>query len=142
MVVNQAQVEDVLFGGEGAAAALPAGATVMLSSTVPAAYVRGLGERLAGQGLHLLDAPVSGGAVAAGKGELTIMASGTAEAFAAAEPRSRPAPGRSTASAPSPASARRSRRSTSCSPASTWSAPPRAWRSAWRSAPIPRCSTR
>jgi L-threonate 2-dehydrogenase len=85
MVVNQAQVEDVLFGGGGAAAALPKGATVMLSSTVPAAYVRGLGERLAGQGLHLLDAPVSGGAVAAGKGELTIMASGTKEAFAAAE---------------------------------------------------------
>ena len=85
MVVNQAQVEDVLFGADGAAAALPAGATVMLSSTVPAAYVQALGERLAAQGLHLLDAPVSGGAVAAGQGELTIMASGTAEAFAAAE---------------------------------------------------------
>jgi L-threonate 2-dehydrogenase len=85
MVVNQAQVEDVLFGAAGAAAALPRGATVMLSSTVPSAYVRALGERLAAQGLGLLDAPVSGGAVAAGMGELTIMASGSAEAFAAAE---------------------------------------------------------
>ena len=85
MVVSQAQVEDVLFGAAGAAAALPQGATVMLSSTVPSAYVRALGERLAAQGLQLLDAPVSGGAVAAGKGELTIMASGSAAAFAAAE---------------------------------------------------------
>jgi 3-hydroxyisobutyrate dehydrogenase len=57
----------------------------MLSSTVPAAYVRRLGERLGARGLQLLDAPVSGGAVAAGLGELTIMASGPAAAFAAAE---------------------------------------------------------
>jgi 3-hydroxyisobutyrate dehydrogenase len=85
MVVNQAQVEDVLFGADGAAQALRWGATVMLSSTVPAGYVRELGERLDRHGLLLLDAPVSGGAVAAGKGELTIMASGSAEAFAAAE---------------------------------------------------------
>jgi L-threonate 2-dehydrogenase len=57
----------------------------VLSSTVPAAYVRRLGERLGERGLHLLDAPVSGGALAAGQGELTIMASGPAAAFAAAD---------------------------------------------------------
>ena len=86
MVVNDAQVEAVLFGEHGAAAALPAGATVVLSSTVPAGFVRGLAARLGERGLHLLDAPVSGGAVAAEKGELTIMASGNPEAFAAADP--------------------------------------------------------
>ena len=86
MVVNDAQVEAVLFGEHGAAAALPAGATVVLSSTVPAGFVRGLVARLGERGLHLLDAPVSGGAVAAEKGELTIMASGNPEAFAAADP--------------------------------------------------------
>ena len=85
MVVNDAQVDEVLFGGEGAAAALAGGATVMLSSTVPAVYVRNLAERLAERGLHLLDAPVSGGAVAAERGELTIMASGSEAAFAAAD---------------------------------------------------------
>ena len=84
MVVNDAQVEAVLFGAEGALAALPAGATVVLSSTVPAAYVRGLGERLAARGLHLLDAPVSGGASGAEAGQLTVMASGPEAAFAAA----------------------------------------------------------
>ena len=86
MVVNDAQVEAVLFGEHDAAAALPAGATVVLSSTVPAGFVRDLGARLGERGLHLLDAPVSGGAVAAEKGELTIMASGAREAFAAADP--------------------------------------------------------
>jgi L-threonate 2-dehydrogenase len=86
MVVNDAQVEAALFGEHGAAAALARGATVVLSSTVPADFVRDLAARLAEHGLHLLDAPVSGGAVAADKGELTIMASGLPEAFAAADP--------------------------------------------------------
>jgi L-threonate 2-dehydrogenase len=86
MVVNDAQVEAALFGEDGAAAALPRGATVVLSSTVPAGFVRDLAARLSKRGLHLLDAPVSGGAVAAEKGELTIMASGAPEAFAAADP--------------------------------------------------------
>jgi L-threonate 2-dehydrogenase len=86
MVVNDAQAEAVLFGDDGAAAALPAGATVVLSSTVPAGFVRELAARLGERGLHLLDAPVSGGAVAAEKGELTIMASGPPAAFAAADP--------------------------------------------------------
>jgi 3-hydroxyisobutyrate dehydrogenase len=86
MVVNDAQVEQVLFGQRGAAAALSEGATVVLCSTLPAGFVRALGERLAERGLHLLDAPVSGGAVAAEKGELTIMASGPPQAFAAADP--------------------------------------------------------
>jgi putative dehydrogenase len=86
MVVNDAQVEAALFGEDGAAAALPRGATVVLSSTVPAGFVRDLAARLSKRGLHLLDAPVSGGAVAAENGELTIMASGAPEAFAAADP--------------------------------------------------------
>ena len=86
MVVNDAQVEAALFGEHGAAAALAEGATVVLSSTVPAGFVRDLAARLAERGVHLLDAPVSGGAVAAEKGELTIMASGPPAAFAAADP--------------------------------------------------------
>jgi L-threonate 2-dehydrogenase len=85
MVVNDAQVEAVLFGEGGAAAALPAGATVVLSSTVPAGFVRELAARLGERGLRLLDGPVSGGAVAAEKGELTIMASGPPAAFQAAD---------------------------------------------------------
>ena len=84
MVVNDAQVQDVLFGPDGALTALAPGGTVVLSSTVPAGFVRDLGTRLAERGIHLLDAPVSGGAVGAEGGTLTIMASGSQEAFAAA----------------------------------------------------------
>lgn len=84
MVVNDAQVDAVLFGEEGAAAALPQGATVVMNATVPAAYAQSLGARLEAIGLHLLDAPVSGGAVGAESGTLTIMASGPDLAFQAA----------------------------------------------------------
>ncbi|HET6519979.1 MAG TPA: NAD(P)-binding domain-containing protein, partial [Geminicoccaceae bacterium] len=77
MVVTDAQAEAVLFGGGDAAAALAEGATVVLSATVPPAFDRDLGRRLGERGLHLLDAPVSGGAVGAEGGTLTIMASGS-----------------------------------------------------------------
>jgi putative dehydrogenase len=85
MVVNDAQVEDVLFGRDGALETLAPGSTVVLCSTVPAAFVRDLAPRLLERGIHLLDAPVSGGAIGAEGGTLTIMASGSAEAFAAAD---------------------------------------------------------
>jgi len=86
MVVNQAQVETVLFGADGAVAGLPKGAVVMLSSTVPAAFTEALDGRLTTTGHILLDAPVSGGAAKAKTGELTIMSSGSAAAYAVADP--------------------------------------------------------
>jgi L-threonate 2-dehydrogenase len=84
MVINDAQAEAVLFGEQGAIEAMPSSATVVLSSTVPASFVRDLAGRLRERGIELLDAPVSGGAVAAERGELTVMASGSAAAFDAA----------------------------------------------------------
>ncbi len=83
MVASAAQADAVV---DAAGPKLAEGGTVILHSTVPAAYVRGLGERLAGRGIHLLDGPVSGGQVGAKNGKLTIMASGSEQAFAAAEP--------------------------------------------------------
>jgi 3-hydroxyisobutyrate dehydrogenase len=85
MVATPQQIDAVLDAG-GALAALPAGATVVMHSTVPPSYSTALGERIAASGRHFLDAPVSGGQVGAVEGKLTIMASGPAEAFAAAEP--------------------------------------------------------
>jgi 3-hydroxyisobutyrate dehydrogenase len=84
-VVNDKQVETVLFGESGAAAALRKGGLVMQCATVPAAFARSLGERLAKGGHELLDAPMSGGRARAETGELTFMASGSPKAFAAAE---------------------------------------------------------
>jgi 3-hydroxyisobutyrate dehydrogenase len=84
-VVNDKQAETVLFGENGAAAALREGAVVMQCATVPAAFTRSLNERLAKGGHELLDAPMSGGRARAESGELTFMASGSPKAFAAAE---------------------------------------------------------
>ena len=85
MVVNDAQVDGVLFGDQGALSTLTPGATIVVNSTVPAGFSRSLGERLAQRGFELLDAPVSGGALGAETGTLTVMASGSAKAFEMAE---------------------------------------------------------
>jgi L-threonate 2-dehydrogenase len=74
-----------LYGDKGALTTLPAGATVMLCSTVPPAYVQALAQRLIATGIALLDAPVSGGVVRAADGGLTVMASGSTAAFAACD---------------------------------------------------------
>jgi len=86
VVVNQDQTEAVLFGENGAAAALPKGAVVLGCATVPPAYARDLQARLNALGVLYLDAPISGGAVKAAAGQLSVMGSGTPEAFARARP--------------------------------------------------------
>jgi len=85
LVVNAAQTETVLFGEHGAATALKPGSTVLASSTVAPEFAEKLNERLSAMGLRHLDAPVSGGAVRAASGEMTIMASGAPETFATVE---------------------------------------------------------
>ena len=85
LVVNAAQTETVLFGEHGAAAALKLGSTVLASSTVAPEFAEKLNERLSALQLRHLDAPVSGGAVRAASGEMTIMASGAPETFATVE---------------------------------------------------------
>ncbi|KAH8487413.1 hypothetical protein H0E87_026106 [Populus deltoides] len=83
MVTNETQAESVLYGDLGAVAALPSGASIILSSTVSPAFVSQLERRIQGEGkgLKLVDAPVSGGVKRASEGTLTIMASGTDEAL-------------------------------------------------------------
>jgi 3-hydroxyisobutyrate dehydrogenase len=86
VVVNAAQTEAVLFGDQGVAAAMTPGAVFVSSATMDPAIARRLGAQLEATGRHYLDAPISGGAARAGSGELTVMASGSAAAFAAARP--------------------------------------------------------
>lgn len=85
VVVNAAQTESVLFGSEGIASRLRSGTVVVACATIPAAAARRIAERLAEHGVLMLDAPISGGAVRAAAGELTVMASGPEEAFRRAE---------------------------------------------------------
>ncbi len=88
LVVNAAQTEAVLFGrgdGDGGlAASLRPGSVVIASATVDPALPPQWEARLAERGLHLIDCPVSGGAKKAAEGQMTVMASGRPEAFAAA----------------------------------------------------------
>ncbi|MFB0952284.1 MAG: NAD-binding protein [Rhodospirillales bacterium] len=86
VVVNQDQTEAVLFGDNGAASALPKGAVVLGCATVPPAYARDVSARLEAMGLLYLDAPISGGAVKAASGQLSVMGSGAPEAYARARP--------------------------------------------------------
>jgi putative dehydrogenase len=85
LVVDAAQVDDVLFGPAGAAAAFGAGSLVMLSATLPPDYVADLAPRLARHAVALVDAPVSGGPQRAADGTMTIMAAGPDAALAQCE---------------------------------------------------------
>ncbi len=86
LVVNIEQVRTILFGDAGVAGAMKPGALVVVSSTIPAHEARSIGDELSKRGILYLDAPVSGGSVKAEKGEMTVMASGSDEAFDKAQP--------------------------------------------------------
>jgi 3-hydroxyisobutyrate dehydrogenase len=86
VVLNAAQTEAVLFGNDGIAPHLMSGAVVVCCVTVPPDFARDAAARCSDLGLHFLDAPISGGSVKAARGKLTVMASGTPEAFKAARP--------------------------------------------------------
>lgn len=86
VVLNAAQTEEVLFGANGLAPMMRDGAVVLACATVPPEFARDMEARCTALGLHYLDAPISGGSAKAASGQLSIMASGTPEAFAAAQP--------------------------------------------------------
>lgn len=86
VVVNAAQTEAVLFGEDGIAPHLAPGTVVVSCATFAPEHAVRFEAKLAETGLLYLDAPISGGAVRAAEGRLSIMASGTADAFAAARP--------------------------------------------------------
>ena len=94
VVVNAAQTEAVLFGGgpdggethDGAVATMHQGGVVLSSATMSPADARRFGERCNAAGILYLDAPMSGGTTRAASGDLTIMASGSAQAFDRAAP--------------------------------------------------------
>lgn len=85
LVVNADQTSAVLFGKDGAAGTLASESVVISSATVAPEFAIDLGERLTSKGMLMIDAPVSGGAARAAKGELSIMASGSKQAFDKAE---------------------------------------------------------
>ncbi|WP_323084039.1 L-threonate dehydrogenase [Providencia alcalifaciens] len=83
VVVNGQQVEAILFGGEKPLVEqLRPNTVIVLHSTLAAEQTKQIAQRLAEYPLPLVDAPISGGAIKAAEGKLTVMASGSPELFA------------------------------------------------------------
>ncbi len=86
MVSDTPDVEAVLLGEHGAAAALEPGAIVIDMSTISPEAVRRLHASLAEREVALLDAPVSGGSEGAQQGTLSIMVGGDGAALERVRP--------------------------------------------------------
>lgn len=72
-VVDAAQTDEVLFGRDGAAAAMARGACVMLCPTIGPSDVARFAARLQTMGLACIDAPMSGGPARARDGSMSLM---------------------------------------------------------------------
>jgi 3-hydroxyisobutyrate dehydrogenase len=79
-------VEAVGFGPDGLAGSLRQGAVWFDLSTNSVEGVRGAHARLAAQGVHFLDAPVSGGPAGAASGKLAIWVGGSKAEYDRLEP--------------------------------------------------------
>ena len=86
VVLNASQTEDVLFGKYGFVQKMQPGAVILSCATVSPRFARAMAERCRQYGVLYVDAPISGGSVKAAEGKLSVMASGTPEAFQAARP--------------------------------------------------------
>jgi 2-hydroxy-3-oxopropionate reductase len=86
MLPDTPHVEAVVYGEHGLLASPPDGRLIVDMSTISPVAVRRMHADLAGVGVALIDAPVSGGPLGAKNAALSIMAGGDAEAFARAEP--------------------------------------------------------
>ena len=87
MVATPDQLEAVLFGEEdGIAGELTDGTLLLIMSTVGPAALDATATRLAGTGVRIVDAPVSGGAARAADGDLLVMVGGAESDVAAARP--------------------------------------------------------
>lgn len=75
LVVDSAQIEEVLFGAAGIAGS-NGKPLVLLGSTIAPADSEAFAARLAGVGIDAIDAPVSGGPQRAADGSMTMMLSG------------------------------------------------------------------
>lgn len=81
-----AQLEALLFGEDGLAPHLAEGAVVILTSTVGTDGIDAIATQLAAHGAQLVDAPLSGGPVRAGEGDLLIVVGATPSALETARP--------------------------------------------------------
>ncbi len=85
-VSETSDVEAVLFGEQGVVHGAAPGTLVVDMSTISPHATRRMAARLKERGLHMLDAPISGGSEGAANGTLAIMVGGEAGQVARAMP--------------------------------------------------------
>jgi 3-hydroxyisobutyrate dehydrogenase len=81
IVTDSPDVEEVLLGPSGAFHGTKPGTIVIDMSTISPSVTRHVAEELGKKGVKMLDAPVSGGAIGARDGTLSIMVGGDEEVF-------------------------------------------------------------
>lgn len=86
IVTDGPDVENVLFGENGALKTAKSGTLCIDMSTISPALTRDMAERAAAKGIRMLDAPVTGGEPGAINATLSIMVGGKQEDFEAARP--------------------------------------------------------
>ncbi|WP_018410863.1 NAD(P)-dependent oxidoreductase [Methyloversatilis thermotolerans] len=86
IVTTGDDVRQVVLGPRGVIEGARAGSVVIDHSTIPPSVARDIASALAGCGVHMLDAPVSGGERGAIDATLSIMAGGDADVFARMKP--------------------------------------------------------
>jgi len=86
MVTDTKAVEEVILGDQGIAAGARPGSLVIDHSTIDPGGAKRIASQLQSRNIEMLDAPVSGGGVAAEAGTLAIMAGGSKTAFGRAHP--------------------------------------------------------
>ncbi len=74
MVMDGSQARSAIFDADGLLASMSPGSTILMTATISASDIRGIGRRLDGSGVDLIDTPVSGGFPGAQSGALTMMA--------------------------------------------------------------------
>jgi 3-hydroxyisobutyrate dehydrogenase len=77
-VSDTPDVEQVILGGRGVIEGANSGALVIDMSTISPQATQAIAAKLAERGVHMLDAPVSGGSEGAARGTLSIMVGGDA----------------------------------------------------------------
>jgi 3-hydroxyisobutyrate dehydrogenase len=85
-VRNRDQLAEALWGPDGVVPVLDPGSVILLTSTVGIDAVRDVADELTKQELLLVDAPVSGGPVRAGSGDLLVTVGADDAAYAKALP--------------------------------------------------------
>ena len=85
-VGSDADVLDVVTGEDGVLSGMKPGGIIAVHSTVHPDTCRELGETATARGVSVVDAPVSGGGIAATEGRLLVMVGGSDEDFERVRP--------------------------------------------------------